>query len=73
MVAVEPEVMALDAEIAAYLRLKNLTQAEFADELGMAPSTLSLKRRGLAEFTLSEVVAISQLIGKPVSELMKRN
>lgn len=73
MVTVEHEVMALDAEIAAYLRLKNLTQAEFADELGMAPSTLSLKRRGIAEFTLSEVVAISQLIGKPVSELMKRN
>lgn len=73
MVAVEHEVMALDAEIAAYLRLNNLTQAEFADELGMAPSTLSLKRRGLAEFTLSEVVAISHLIGKPVSELMKTN
>lgn len=62
----------IDEAIAAYLRRSGKTQAELADELGMAENTLSWKRRGIREFKVSEVVKIAEITGFSVDEMFPK-
>lgn len=45
---------AIDEAIAAYLRRRNLKQAQLASEMGMAENTSSWKRRGVRDWSLPE-------------------
>lgn len=54
---------ALDEAIAVYLRRTGMTQAEFAKELGMSEVTLSWKRRGVNEWSMSEAVRVCNILG----------
>ena len=40
-----------------------MTQAELADQMGMATNTFSWKRRGIREFTLTEAARLCKIIG----------
>ena len=62
----------IDEAIAAYLRSSGKTQAELADELGMAENTLSWKRRGIREFKVSEVVKIAEITGFSLDEMFPK-
>lgn len=55
----------LDDEITLYLRRTGKTQAQLAEEVGMAENTFSWKRRGVRdkEFSLDEVVRVAKTIG----------
>lgn len=54
---------ALDDAIALYLRRNNMTQADFAADMEMSENTLSWKRRGVREWTLSEAVKACRIVG----------
>jgi len=58
----------VDKEIAAYLRINGLTQADLAEKLGMSENSLSWKRRGIREFKSSEITALANLIGFSLDE-----
>ena len=62
----------IDEAIAAYLRRSGKTQAELAEELGMAENTLSWKRRGIREFKVSEVVKIAEITGFSLDEMFPK-
>lgn len=55
----------LDKEITMYLRKTGKSQAQLADEVGMAVNTFSWKRRGVRgkEFTIDEVRRVADAIG----------
>ena len=55
----------LDDEIALYPHRTGKTQAQLAEEVGMASNTVSWKRRGERgkEFSLGEVVRVARAIG----------
>lgn len=55
----------LDEEIALYLHRTGKTQAQLAEEVGMAANTFSWKRRGERgkEFSLNEVKRVAKAIG----------
>ena len=55
----------LDEEIALYLRRTGKTQAQLAEECGMADNTFSWKRRGVRgkEFSVGEVSRVAKVIG----------
>lgn len=62
---------ALDEAVAVYLRRHGMTQEEFArDVMGMATNTFSWKRRGVREFTMSEVITLSDALGLSLTELI---
>lgn len=54
----------LDEEITLYLRRTGKTQAQLAEECGMAENTFSWKRRGVRgkEFSLDEVRRVAKAI-----------
>ena len=54
---------AIDEAIAAYLRRRNLTQAQLASEMGMAENTFSWKRRGVRDWSLPEAARICTIVG----------
>lgn len=62
----------LDEAIAAYLRRKGITQAAFAESIGMSENTLSWKRRGIREFSLSEAVKVCDIVGITLDEACGR-
>lgn len=49
-----------------------MTQAELAAHLGIAPHTLGRKLRGMADFKLSEMRAIQELLGGTLDSLFSR-
>lgn len=53
----------IDDAITLYLRKTGKTQAQLAEEMGMAENTFSWKRRGMREFTLSEACRLATIIG----------
>lgn len=55
----------LDEQIALYLHRTGKTQAQLADECGMADNTFSWKRRGVRgkEFSMDEVRRVAEVIG----------
>lgn len=53
----------LDDAITLYLRRENTTQEALASRLGMSTNSLSWKRRGIREFTLSEAAKLADIIG----------
>ncbi len=54
---------AIDEAIAAYLRRKNMTQAQLASEMDMAENTFSWKRRGVRDWSLPEAARICSIVG----------
>ena len=60
----------LDEAIAAYLRRAGKTQAALADELGMSDNSLSWKRRGIREFSLSEAARLADIIGCDLDDVV---
>lgn len=60
----------IDDAIALYLRHENMTQEQLAKKMGVASNTFSWKRRGVREWTLSELVKLSDILGTTPSELM---
>lgn len=60
----------IDEAITLYLKRTGETQADLASEMGMASNTFSWKRRGVREWSLSELVRLSQILGRPPSELL---
>lgn len=60
----------IDEAIKVYLARSGRTQFDLAKEMGISSNTFSWKRRGIREFTLSEVVKLGQIIGKEPSELV---
>lgn len=63
-------VASIDSAITVYMRLNSLNQAQMAEKLGMNVRTLCLKRRGEAEWKLSELEAIRDITGKSIGALM---
>lgn len=67
----------LDEAVAAYLRRTGKTQAQLADEMGMAENTLSWKRRGVTnrgderEFSLGEAVRLCSIVGVCLSDAVE--
>lgn len=55
----------LDEQITLYLRRTGRTQAQLAEECGMADNTFSWKRRGVRgkEFSIDEVRRVAKAIG----------
>lgn len=62
----------IDDAITVHLRHTGKTQMQLAKELGVAPNTFSWKRRGVREWTLSEVSKLSEILGTTPSELLSR-
>lgn len=60
----------IDDAITVYLRRNSMTQAQLAEQLGMSENTLRWKRRGDSEFTLSELLKVSQLCGMTPDEIL---
>lgn len=60
----------IDNAITVYLRRNSKTQAQMASELGMSENTFSWKRRGIKEFTLSELLAVSRMCGMTPDEML---
>lgn len=62
----------IDDAITIHLRRTGKSQLQLAKEVGVAPNTFSWKRRGVREWTLSEIVKLSEIIGVTPSELLAR-
>lgn len=60
----------IDNAITVYMRRNSMTQAQMADKLGMSENTFSWKRRGIKEFTLSELLAVSSMCGLTPDEML---
>lgn len=53
----------LDDAITLHLRKSGKTQAQLAEEMGMAENTFSWKRRGVREWSLTEAIQLSRIVG----------
>ena len=53
----------LDDAITLHLRKTGKTQAQLAEEMGMAENTFSWKRRGVREFSLGEAIRLARIVG----------
>lgn len=49
--------------LVAEMARSNMTRARLAHELGMSPTTLSLKLNGKSDLSLSECVKIKKILG----------
>lgn len=59
----------LDEAIAAWLRRKNMSQSDFANKImEMSDVTFSKKRRGVSEFTVSELAKVCGTVGISTEE-----
>lgn len=60
----------IDNAITLYLRRNSMTQAQMAEQLGMSENTLRWKRQGKNEFTLSELLTVSEMCGLTPDEML---
>lgn len=61
----------LDEKIASWLRRSNMSQGKFAvDVMNMSTVTFSRKRRGINEFTISELAKVCKIVGVSITEAM---
>lgn len=56
--------------VGAYLEREGMTKKWLADELGMTTVTLSSKLNGETEFSFSQAIRLSEILGCKVSELL---
>lgn len=62
----------IDYAIALYMMRESLTQEAFAGLMGMAPNTLSWKRRGIRNWTLPESKRLADILGMSLDDLAGR-
>ena len=55
--------------IGAYLEREGKTKQELAAELGMSTVTLSSKMNGKTDFTFTQAIKLSEILGCTVSDL----
>lgn len=55
--------------VGAYLEREGKTKQELASELGMTTVTLSSKLSGRTDFTFSQAIRLSEILGCTVNEL----
>lgn len=53
---------ALDDEITLYLKRHSMTQSDLAKMMGMTENTFSWKRRGIRDFSLTEAIALCNIL-----------
>ena len=61
---------AIDKNIAFFMFEQKLTVEKMAALLGMSANTLRAKRSGERQWTMSEVMKLSDLMGKTLDELV---
>lgn len=62
-------VESIDSAITSYMRTNSLTQAQMASKIGISELTLSRKRRGEAEWKLSELECLRDMTGRSIGSL----
>lgn len=60
----------IDDAITLHMRRMGWTQSDFASRVQLSEAQFSRKRRGDAEWKVSELFKVSDLTGKSVSELL---
>lgn len=60
----------LENEVSFFLFSTNTTHGELAKRLGMDANTLRAKRKGQTEYKASELLALSEIIGKTPNQLL---
>lgn len=61
---------ALENEVSFFLFATHTTHGELAKRLGVDANTLRMKRRGQTEYKTSELMKISEIIGKTPDQLL---
>lgn len=59
----------VDRAIGYYMTDNKLTREQMSEQIGMSTNTLRWKREGKNEWTLSEILKLSKIIGKTPDEL----
>lgn len=59
----------IDRAIGYYMADNKLTREQMSELIGMSTNTLRWKREGKSEWTLSEILKLSEIIGKTPNEL----
>lgn len=62
----------LDEAVTLHLKRTGKTQAQLAEEMGMAPNTFSWKLRGIRDFSLTEAAALCDKVGITLDEATGR-
>lgn len=60
---------AIDLAIRYYMAEQEITREQMAKLMGMTANTLRWKREGKTDWTLSEILRLSDLTGKSIDEL----
>lgn len=60
----------LALSIRSRMALRDMTQAELADAIGMSRTALSSRMRGARDFTFSELEAIAAAVGVGLRDLL---
>lgn len=60
----------IDDSVTVYMRRTGTTQADMAALLSLSSLQFSRKRKGKAEWKMSELVTLSEIVGKSVSDLV---
>ena len=61
--------VSIDRAIGYYMADNKLTREQMSELIGMSTNTLRWKREGKSEWTLSEILKLSEIIGKTPDEL----
>lgn len=69
MTSLEKFTQNVDDAITVYLRRTGITQNELAAKIPLSEVQFSRKRKGLADWKMTELFALSEQIGKRVDEL----
>lgn len=60
-----------DDEITLHLRRSGMTQAEFAARIPLSEVQFSRKRKGLADWKMTELVKVCEVLDKRFAEVIK--
>lgn len=63
----------LDREISSYLSKNSMTQAQIAKSIGISEAAFSCKRRGIREWSLSEAVALADILEIRLDDITEEN
>lgn len=61
--------VSISVAIADYMNEHGITREQMAEKLGMSANSLRWKREGSKDWTWSEILALSRLVGKSPDEL----
>lgn len=65
----EQVTISIDRAISYYMADNKLTREQMSELMGMSTNTLRWKREGKNEWTLSEILKLSEIVGKSPDEL----